>query len=38
MLLRDEKYVEVRSERAPHIGEEEVDSVERERMKTSRLG
>lgn len=35
--LRDEEDVEIRPKRAPHIGEEEIDGVERERAKASRL-
>ena len=38
VLLRDEEDVEIRSERATHIGEEKIDGVERERAKASRVG
>jgi hypothetical protein len=38
VLLRDEEDVEIRPERAAYIGEEEIDGVERERVKASRLG
>ena len=38
MLLRNEKDIEIRPERAAHISQKEIDGIERERMKAFRLG
>jgi len=33
MLLGDQKYVQVRAERAAHIGQEKIQRVERDRVE-----
>jgi hypothetical protein len=33
LLLSDQKYVEIRSEPAANIGEQEIDGIERERAE-----
>ena len=37
MLLGDQEHVEIRPERAAHVGEQEIDGVERERVKAPAL-
>ncbi len=38
MLLSDEEYIEIRPEGAAHVGEEEVDRIQRQRVETLALG
>jgi hypothetical protein len=38
MLLGDQEHIEIRPEGAAHVGEQEVDSVERQRVETLALG
>jgi hypothetical protein len=38
MLLGDQEHVEIRPQRATHVGQQEVDGVERERVETLALG
>jgi hypothetical protein len=38
MLLGDQEDIEKRPDRASHIGREEIDRVERERIETPALG
>jgi hypothetical protein len=38
MLRRNEKDIQIRPERVVHIRQKEIDGIERERVKASRLG
>jgi hypothetical protein len=38
MLLADQKHIEIRPEGAAHIGKQEVDGIERQRVETPALG
>ena len=38
MLLRKENDIEIGPERVAHISQKEIDGIERERVKASRLG
>jgi hypothetical protein len=38
MLLCDEKDIEIRPDRAAHIGRQEIDRIEREWVETFALG
>jgi hypothetical protein len=38
MLLDDQEHVEIRPQRAAHVGQQEVDGVERERVEPLALG
>ena len=38
MLLGDQEDIEIRPERTAHVGEQEIDGVERERVETLALG
>ena len=37
MLLGDQEDIEIRSDRSAHVGGEEIDRVERERVETPAL-
>jgi len=38
MLPGDQEHIEIRTEGAAHVGEQEVDGVQRQRIETPALG